>query len=187
MDTDSYCVKTQGKCSEVRCNICPRFTYSKYGVPMYLTTAGGAVPSETKPAYPLDAPQPRCAQEAWDYYLNMEPDQPDLFDGTLAEDRVAQDQRAVEESLEQWAERVIAEAPVPKADAVVKPNHYARYKIEPINFIMRNDLPFWMGNVVKYVMRADAKDGIQDLKKAIRYIEFRIRELEGEIDITARD
>ena len=140
---------------------------------------GKPVPAESKPAYPLDAPQPyitsRCAQE--DYQMEM-------FDGRLAEDVARQ------ETLEFWARRAIREAdeadraPVEKEDAVVKPSHYTKWKIEPINFIMRNNMPFWMGNVVKYCMRADDKNGIEDLRKAIRYIEFRIRQLEGEVEIT---
>ena len=105
---------------------------------------GKPVPAETKPAYPLDAPQPY------------------IFDGRLAEDVVRQETE----------------------DAVVKPSHYTKWKIEPINFIMRNNMPFWMGNVVKYCMRADDKNGVEDLRKAIRYIEFRIRQLEGEVEIT---
>lgn len=164
--TDSYCVKAVGRCSEVRCNICPRYPYEPHGA--------------TMKAYPLDAVQPEADfdLDGIDWYY---------------EEPCAQTKRAIRESLEEWAKRVTMEepedfvAPAPKSDAVVKPNHYARYKIEPINFIMQNNLPFWMGNVVKYVLRADAKDGVQDLKKAIRYIEFRIRELEGETDITARD
>lgn len=43
-------------------------------------------------------------------------------------------------------------------DAIYQPAHYARYKIEPITFIMENGLPFAVGNVVKYVLRYDAKD-----------------------------
>lgn len=71
-----------------------------------------------------------------------------------------------------------------KSDAVIQPSHYTKWKIEPITFIMRNDMPFWMGNVIKYVMRSDSKNGIEDLRKAKRYIEFRIRQLQGEVDIT---
>lgn len=57
-----------------------------------------------------------------------------------------------------------------------RPSHYVRWKIEPITFIQANDMPFWMGNVVKYVMRAGYKEGIdelEDLAKAKRYIEMR--------------
>lgn len=70
------------------------------------------------------------------------------------------------------------EKPV-RSDNVIKPDHYTQYKIEPITFIMENDLPFWMGNVIKYTMRADMKNGIEDLRKAIRYLEMRINQLEG--------
>ena len=41
-------------------------------------------------------------------------------------------------------------------------------------------LNFNLGNAVKYVSRAGRKgDKIEDLRKAIQYIEFEIEELEG--------
>lgn len=61
----------------------------------------------------------------------------------------------------------------------VSPDHYSRWKIEPITFIMENDLPFAVGNVVKYVLRAPYKNGLEDLRKAERYIQFLINEAEG--------
>lgn len=64
-------------------------------------------------------------------------------------------------------------------DMVRRPKHYTRFEIEPIHFIMVNDLPFWLGNIVKYGLRWDAKDGIQDLYKAKRYLEMKIKQLEG--------
>jgi len=75
-----------------------------------------------------------------------------------------------------------------KKDQVKSPSHYTRWAIEPIVYIMRNNFEFWRGNVVKYVSRAGSKmyDGqditqseITDLKKAIRYCEMRINQLEG--------
>lgn len=66
-----------------------------------------------------------------------------------------------------------------KKEMVHRPEHYTRYKIEPITFIMENDLPFAAGNIIKYVCRWDAKDGIQDLKKARRYLDMWIAKLEG--------
>jgi hypothetical protein len=65
-------------------------------------------------------------------------------------------------------------------DAVTLPPHYTRWKIEPIYFIEENEMPFWMGNIIKYVTRADAKNGIEDLRKARRYIEMKIKQLEGD-------
>lgn len=59
------------------------------------------------------------------------------------------------------------------------PSYYSRWKIQPLDFCMQNDLPFWMGNVIKYVMRYDQKDGLSDLKKARVYLDKKIAELEG--------
>lgn len=70
-----------------------------------------------------------------------------------------------------------------KANDPTNPSHYNEYAIQPIDFIMQNNLPFWMANVIKYVMRADRKAGVEDLRKAQKYIEFRINQLEGR-DIT---
>lgn len=59
-----------------------------------------------------------------------------------------------------------------------RPAHYARFPIEPCTFIMLNGLPFWAGNVVKYVCRAPYKENEEaDIRKAIRYCEMRIEEL----------
>lgn len=77
----------------------------------------------------------------------------------------------------------------PTGDIITKPQHYTRWPIEPIAFIMRNNFEFWRGNIVKYVSRAGYKlyDGqseteseITDLKKVIRYAEMRINQLQGE-------
>ena len=65
-------------------------------------------------------------------------------------------------------------------DNIILPSHYARFKIEPVRFIMENQLPFWAGNVIKYVCRYDAKNGIEDLKKARRYLDMAIKKLEGD-------
>ena len=71
---------------------------------------------------------------------------------------------------------------------VTKPAHYTRWNIEPVEFLLKNDVPGHIFNIVKYVMRAGYKlypnqDAVQseitDLKKAARYIEMRINLLEG--------
>ena len=54
----------------------------------------------------------------------------------------------------------------------VSPDYYARYDIEPISFIMRNQIPFAEGSVIKYVLRHDMKGGVEDIDKAIRYLEM---------------
>lgn len=68
-------------------------------------------------------------------------------------------------------------------DMVHQPNHYARYVIEPVTFIGANKLPFDVGNVIKYVCRYDAKNGIEDLEKAKRYVEIVIERVKREARI----
>lgn len=58
--------------------------------------------------------------------------------------------------------------------AIFRPAHYSRFVIDPVTFINANRLSFNIGNVIKYVCRADAKGGLEDLEKAKRYIEIEI-------------
>lgn len=54
-------------------------------------------------------------------------------------------------------------------DEVNLPSHYARFKIEPIRFLVENFGPsILVGKIVKYSMRYDGKNGLQDIDKAIR-------------------
>tara|TARA_B110000977_G_C10636422_1_gene322271 strand:- start:164 stop:403 length:240 start_codon:yes stop_codon:yes gene_type:complete len=51
-------------------------------------------------------------------------------------------------------------------------NHYTSYKIQPIEFITSNNIGFIEGNVIKYVTRFRKKNGIEDINKAIHYLEL---------------
>ena len=53
-------------------------------------------------------------------------------------------------------------------------SHYKDMPIQPIEFITRNGLSFGQGNVIKYICRYKAKNGLQDLKKARHYIDLMI-------------
>lgn len=65
-------------------------------------------------------------------------------------------------------------------DAVNHPSHYTRGKIEVIDFIEDQQLPYHLGNVVKYVARAGYKgDKLEDLKKARWYLDRYINEVMG--------
>lgn len=66
-----------------------------------------------------------------------------------------------------------------KADMVVLPHHYARFKIEPVRFICENKLDFFQANIVKYILRSDAKNGLEDLRKAQRYLAMYIEFTQG--------
>lgn len=70
-------------------------------------------------------------------------------------------------------------------DAVNHPSHYTDGKIEVIDFIEDKNLDFCLGNAVKYISRAGKKDPtkeIEDLKKAVWYVNRRIQELEQEAE-----
>ena len=63
------------------------------------------------------------------------------------------------------------------------------WKIQPRDFVDANDLAFWQGNVIKYIMRAGDKlyEGLDsydskvlDLHKAQESIEHHLRQLEKE-------
>jgi len=55
---------------------------------------------------------------------------------------------------------------------VKNPTHYSRWKIEPIEFIRANNLDALRANIIKYIMRYDAKDGQKDLDKAKEYLRY---------------
>jgi hypothetical protein len=50
--------------------------------------------------------------------------------------------------------------------------HYADFAIQPSEFIHRNGIGFLEGNVIKYVCRHHAKNGRQDIEKAIHYLQL---------------
>lgn len=60
----------------------------------------------------------------------------------------------------------------PEKEQVFRPSHYTDWAMEPMTFIMLNNVPFAEGNIIKYVMRWRNKNGIQDLMKARRIIDM---------------
>ncbi len=48
--------------------------------------------------------------------------------------------------------------------------------IQPIEFIVKNNLPYREANVIKYVCRHKNKNGKQDIEKAIHYLEMILEE-----------
>ena len=64
-------------------------------------------------------------------------------------------------------------------DYQVAGDHYQKMKIQPIEYIMANQLPFAEGCIVKYVTRWRDKGGIEDLRKIKQFCDFII---ESELD-----
>ena len=68
-------------------------------------------------------------------------------------------------------------------DNVNHPSHYTDGKIEVIDFIEQKNLNFHRGNAVKYIARAGKKDPekeVEDLRKAVWYLNREIKRLTGE-------
>ena len=55
----------------------------------------------------------------------------------------------------------------------ITPKHYDT-NIQPVDYIHQNGLGFCEGNVIKYVSRYKAKNGLDDLLKAKHYIQILI-------------
>jgi hypothetical protein len=67
----------------------------------------------------------------------------------------------------------------PRADNVNHPSHYKMGGIETIDFIEAKNLGYHLGNVVKYITRADHKGNrLEDLKKAQWYLNRAISKIE---------
>lgn len=47
--------------------------------------------------------------------------------------------------------------------------HYKDFAIEPVNYITKNELDWYTGNIVKYASRYKLKGGADDIKKVIHY------------------
>ena len=84
------------------------------------------------------------------------------------------------ELVRMWLERKCKDNP--PADNVNHPSHYTSGKIEVIDFIEDKELGFHLGNAVKYISRAGRKNPdktVEDLRKAVWYINREIDRLEG--------
>jgi len=74
-----------------------------------------------------------------------------------------------------------------KQDNINSPNHYCLEGLDGLEVIdiIKSILgkegfkAYCQGNVIKYVLRAKKKNGVEDLKKAIKYLEWEIEEIEN--------
>ena len=62
-------------------------------------------------------------------------------------------------------------------DKQIGGSHYKDFPIQPYEFISKNNLSFFQGNVIKYVCRYLNKNGIEDLEKIKHYCELEIKKL----------
>lgn len=77
---------------------------------------------------------------------------------------------------------IIYEGKIPITDSALSRqhggDHYKKYKIQPVEYAMANNLNYCQANAIKYTTRYKDKGGIEDLRKAIHNLEILI-ELES--------
>lgn len=54
----------------------------------------------------------------------------------------------------------------------IRPAYYSKYKIDPWTFCIVNGVDLPTGSVIKYVMRHQDKNGVEDINKAIKCLEM---------------
>ena len=92
----------------------------------------------------------------------------------ISHNKIKEDKQMTETVLPQAPKQPSNEAATTKQ---VGGSHY-QLPIQPIEYILANGLGYCEANVVKYVSRWRNKGGIQDLKKAIHYLEMLIEQEE---------
>lgn len=70
-----------------------------------------------------------------------------------------------------YAQAQPATTPTPLT-AQVGGGHYKGMAIQPVEYINANGLDYLQGNVIKYVSRHKSKNGAEDIRKAIHYLEL---------------
>lgn len=76
---------------------------------------------------------------------------------------------------------------IPRASKLRKQvggDHYVNMAIQPLEYILANNIPFVEGAAIKYISRWRNKGGVQDLRKAIQTLEVIIEHEEAK---AARD
>jgi len=64
-----------------------------------------------------------------------------------------------------------------KQEGVGTQAHYENCAIQPIDYITANNMSFLEGNIIKYVTRYKAKNGLEDLLKAQQYLIWLMNEV----------
>lgn len=94
--------------------------------------------------------------------------------GGAADNEFARQYQKMQQDKQQYASAL---------DKQVSGSHYKSKAIQPVEYIHANGLGFCEGNVIKYVTRWKEKNGIDDLEKALHYLEILIQ-LERRKEIT---
>lgn len=64
------------------------------------------------------------------------------------------------------------------SDRQISGTHYKHFEIQPAYFCHVNNIPYLEATAIKYLCRWRKKNGVEDLNKAIHFIEL-LKEFEG--------
>lgn len=64
---------------------------------------------------------------------------------------------------------------IDRLDNQIGGDHYKGLAIQPVEYITANNIGYMEGNVIKYVTRWKDKNGKEDLRKAIHYLDLLIQ------------
>lgn len=68
-------------------------------------------------------------------------------------------------------------------DRQVGGSHYKDLGIQPIEYVMANNMDYCEANIVKYITRHHAKGGAEDVRKVIHYAELLLQLKYGETEV----
>ena len=72
------------------------------------------------------------------------------------------------------SEAFAAIAPASALNKQVAGDHYKKMKIQPVEFIHANNIPFIEGCIIKYAARWRDKGGVKDIEKIIHFAQLLI-------------
>tara|TARA_R110002074_G_scaffold6811_1_gene30309 strand:+ start:296 stop:547 length:252 start_codon:yes stop_codon:yes gene_type:complete len=72
-------------------------------------------------------------------------------------------------------------------DRQVAGDHYKNLEIQPIEYILANDMGFCEGAIIKYISRWKNKGGVEDLRKIKHFCDFLIEKELKKTPLTTMD
>lgn len=69
-------------------------------------------------------------------------------------------------------------------DTMVGGSHYSKLAIQPVEFCYKNNIPYLEGSAIKYICRHRDKNGAEDIKKALHFLQILLEYEYGEKDGT---
>ena len=73
---------------------------------------------------------------------------------------------------EEWNKATARSLDTKASDLQIGGNHYKGFKIQPAEFCYKNNIPYLEATAIKYLCRWKDKGGVQDLDKAIHFIQL---------------